>query len=96
MVEEIKLKVGELTGREDFGRGIARLDTKLMSKIGAKEGDILEIEGKNTTGAVAIRSYPADIGLNILRVMDWLEKIVMLLLVRLLQLESLMLKKQRN
>lgn len=68
MVEEIKLKVGELTGREDFGRGIARLDTKLMSKIGAKEGDILEIEGKNTTGAVAIRSYPADIGLNILRV----------------------------
>jgi transitional endoplasmic reticulum ATPase len=69
MVEkEIKLKVGELTGREDFGRGIARLDTKLMNRIGVKEGDILEIEGKNLTGAVAIRSYPADIGLNILRV----------------------------
>jgi len=66
--KEIKLKVGELTGREDFGRGIARLDTKLMSKLDVKEGDILEIEGKNKTGAVAIRSYPADIGLNLLRV----------------------------
>jgi len=65
---EIKLKVGELTGREDFGRGIARLDTKTMSKIGVKEGDVIEIEGKRKTGVVAIRSYPADIGLNILRV----------------------------
>jgi len=66
--KEIKLKVGELTGREDFGRGIARLDTKNMGKIGVKEGDIIEIEGKRKTGAVAIRSYPADIGLNVLRV----------------------------
>jgi transitional endoplasmic reticulum ATPase len=68
MEKEIKLKVGELTGREDFGRGIARLDTKLMNKLDVKEGDILEIEGKNKTGAVAIRSYPADIGLNVLRI----------------------------
>ncbi len=66
--KELKMKVGELTGREDFGRGIARLDTKTMSKIGIKEGDIIEIEGKRKTGAVAIRSYPADIGLNLLRV----------------------------
>jgi len=67
MVEELKLKVGELTGREDFGRGIARIDSNLMKKIGVKEGDILEIEGKRKTGAVAIRSYPADIGLSIVR-----------------------------
>ncbi len=66
--KELKMKVGELTGREDFGRGIARLDTKTMAKIGIKEGDIIEIEGKRKTGAVAIRSYPADIGLNVLRV----------------------------
>ncbi|NIO44177.1 MAG: CDC48 family AAA ATPase [Candidatus Aenigmarchaeota archaeon] len=66
--KEIKLKVGELTGREDFGRGIARLETKTMSKIGVKEGDIVEIEGKRKTGAVAIRSYPADLGLNMLRI----------------------------
>jgi transitional endoplasmic reticulum ATPase len=68
MAEELKLKVGELTGREDFGRGIARLDTNSMKKIGVNEGDILEIEGKKKSGAVAIRSYPADIGLNLLRI----------------------------
>jgi len=65
--EELKLKVGELTGREDFGRGIIRLDTNTMKKIGAKEGDVVEIEGKIRTGAVAIRSYPADVGLNLIR-----------------------------
>ncbi len=68
MADEVKLKVGELTGREDFGRGIARLDANIMKKIGAKEGDILEIEGKSKTGVVAIRSYPADVGLNTLRI----------------------------
>ena len=69
MVEqEIKLKVGELTGREDFGRGIARLDANLMKKIGAKEGDVIELEGKRKTGVVAIRSYPADVGMNVIRV----------------------------
>jgi transitional endoplasmic reticulum ATPase len=68
MAEEFKLKVGELTGREDFGRGIARLDTNSMKKIGVKEGDIIEIEGKKKSGAVAIRSYPADVGLNLVRV----------------------------
>ena len=65
--EEIKLKVGELTGREDFGRGIVRLDTNMLKKIGAKEGDIVEVEGKIKSGAVAIRSYPADVGLNLIR-----------------------------
>ena len=67
MPEELKLKVGELTGREDFGRGIARLDTNSMKKFGVKEGDIVEIEGKKKSGAVTIRSYPADIGLNLAR-----------------------------
>jgi transitional endoplasmic reticulum ATPase len=68
MADEIKLKVGELTGREDFGRGIARIDSKIMKKMGVKEGDIIEIEGKRKTGAVVIRSYPADVGLNIVRI----------------------------
>jgi transitional endoplasmic reticulum ATPase len=67
MAEDFKLKIGELTGREDFGRGIARLDTNSMKKIGVKEGDVVEIEGKKKTGAVAIRSYPADVGLNLIR-----------------------------
>jgi transitional endoplasmic reticulum ATPase len=69
MAEDVtKIKVGELTGREDFGRGIARIDSKVMKKLGVKEGDIVEIEGKRKTGVVVIRSYPADVGLNIIRV----------------------------
>jgi transitional endoplasmic reticulum ATPase len=68
MADETKLKVGELTGREDFGRGIARIDSKIMKNLGVKEGDIIEIEGKRKTGVVVIRSYPADVGLNIIRV----------------------------
>ncbi len=63
-----RLKVGELTGREDFGRGIARIDSVTMKNLGLREGEVVEIVGKRTTGAVAIRSYPADVGLNVIRI----------------------------
>jgi len=65
--KEIRLKVGELTAREEAGRGIVRLESSALAKIGAKEGDIIEIEGTRVTGAIALRSYPADVGLNIIR-----------------------------
>jgi transitional endoplasmic reticulum ATPase len=65
--EEVELKVGELTQREEFGRGIIRTDSRTMQKIGAREGDIVEIEGTRKTSAIAVRSYPADAGLNIAR-----------------------------
>jgi transitional endoplasmic reticulum ATPase len=64
---EVELKVGELTQREEFGRGIIRMDSNSMQKIGIKEGDVVEIEGTKKTGAIAIRSYPADAGLNLVR-----------------------------
>src|SRR3989304_8766413 len=66
--KDVKLKVGELTGREDFGRGIARVDSNSMKTLGIREGDIIDISGKRTTATVAIRAYPADVGLNILRI----------------------------
>jgi transitional endoplasmic reticulum ATPase len=69
----INLKVGELTVREDFGTGIARLDARKMEKIGANEGDMIEVEGKRNTVVIATRSYPADIGLDIIR-MDGLTR----------------------
>jgi len=65
--KEAELKVGELTQREEFGRGIARVDSGTMQKIGVKEGDIIEIEGTRKTGVIAVRSYPADAGLNVVR-----------------------------
>jgi transitional endoplasmic reticulum ATPase len=64
---EIRLKVGELTAREEAGRGIVRIDSGTMSKLGIKEGDVVEIEGARKTGSIAVRSYPADVGLNIVR-----------------------------
>jgi transitional endoplasmic reticulum ATPase len=64
---EVELKVGELTQREEFGRGIVRIDSNSMQKIGIKEGNIVEIEGTKKTGAIAVRSYPADAGLNVAR-----------------------------
>ncbi|MCD6477749.1 MAG: CDC48 family AAA ATPase [Candidatus Aenigmarchaeota archaeon] len=65
---EVRLKVGELTSRDEYGKGIARIDTKIMKKIGVKEGDIIEIEGRRKTGVIAVRPYPSDIGLNIIRI----------------------------
>src|SRR3989338_11575073 len=64
---EIKLRVGELTERNDFGRGIVRIAAKDMKQIGVTEGDVIEIEGKRKTAAVVVRAYPADIGLDVIR-----------------------------
>ena len=73
METEIKLKVGELTERGDFGRGIVRIAARDMKRIAINEGDVVEIEGKRKTAAIAVRAYPADVGLDIIR-MDGLER----------------------
>jgi len=65
--EEVELKIGELTQREEFGRGIARIDSGTMQDLGIREGDVIELEGSRKTGAIAVRSYPADAGLNVAR-----------------------------
>ena len=66
-MSEVKLKVGELTERGDFGRGIARVSARNMSRLGVNEGDVVEIEGKRKTVAIAVRAYPADVGMDIVR-----------------------------
>jgi transitional endoplasmic reticulum ATPase len=68
-----KLKVGELTERNDFGRGIVRFSAKDMKSINVSEGDVVELEAKRKTAAIAVRSYPVDVGLDIVR-MDGLER----------------------
>jgi transitional endoplasmic reticulum ATPase len=68
MEKEVRLKVGELTAREEAGRGIARIDMSTMRKIGVREGEVIEIEGKRKSAAIAVRAYPADVGLNIIRI----------------------------
>ncbi len=65
--DDISIKVGELTNRAESGRGIVRIDSKNMSNLGLREGDIIELSGQKKTGAIAVRAYPSDVGLNIAR-----------------------------
>jgi transitional endoplasmic reticulum ATPase len=57
----------------DSGRGVARLPLGLMQELGLSEGDVIEIVGKRTTAARAIRPYDDDDGLEIIR-LDGLQR----------------------
>ncbi len=63
---EIKLKVMEAV-QDDVNRGIVKVDSSFMKQIGASPGEVVEITGSRMTGAIVDRSYPGDIGLNIIR-----------------------------
>src|SRR3954469_5170060 len=57
----------------DSGRGFARLPDPLMDDLGLSEGDVIEIVGKRSTAARAIRPYGEDVGIDILR-LDGLQR----------------------
>ena len=57
----------------DSGRGFARLSDKLMDELGLAEGDVIEITGKRSTAARAIRPYGEDEGIDIIR-LDGLQR----------------------
>jgi len=71
--KDLKLTVAEARRQADVGRGIARLDERIMKKLDVKQGDILEIEGTKTTGAIAVKGYAEDQGLDVVR-MDGLTR----------------------
>jgi transitional endoplasmic reticulum ATPase len=66
MTQSIKLKVAEAV-QDDVNKGIVRIDSNFMQKIGIRPGDIVEIKGERATVGIADRAYPGDIGLNIIR-----------------------------
>ena len=66
MTEPIKLQVVESL-QEDINRGVVRIDSSLMRKLGLAEGDYVLIKGERTAVASVERSLPGDIGLNIIR-----------------------------
>lgn len=68
----VTLKVSEAVS-DDVNKGIVRIDVSYLREIGARPGDIVEIEGKRTTVAIVDRAYPSDIGLEIIR-MDGLTR----------------------
>jgi len=57
----------------ESGRGFARLPERLMKELGLKEGDVIEIVGKRSAAARALRPYGEDEGVDIVR-LDGLQR----------------------
>jgi transitional endoplasmic reticulum ATPase len=70
--KEMKLTVAEEEPAH-AGRGTVRLDESVMKKLGVRPGDIIQIKGQKTTGAVGVKGYAKDHGLEIAR-MDGLTR----------------------
>ena len=62
----ITVKTAEARQR-DVGRGKVRIDGAAMRSIGVTTGDVIEIQGKKTTAAIAWPAYPEDQGSGIIR-----------------------------
>src|SRR4249919_1389366 len=71
-VKSRKVQVASLPPA-DSGRGFARLPEPLMAELGLNEGDVIEIVGKRSTAARAIRPYGEDEGIDIVR-LDGLQR----------------------
>ncbi len=71
--DDLTLQVANMRP-QDAGASIARLPTAAMNKLGLSEGDLVELIGKRHTAALAVRPYPEDEGLNIIR-LDGLQRV---------------------
>ena len=63
----ISLRVKDALKR-DAGRGIARLDTRNMEKLGLSSGDLISIKGKRRTVAKAMPGYEEDREASVIRI----------------------------
>ena len=59
--------------QEESGRGVARMPRTAFKALGITEGDIVEIEGKRVTAAVALPAYAEDETLEVVR-LDGLQR----------------------
>ena len=67
MVGEKAIKVAELRAGET-GRGIARMDPELMTILGIKVGDIVQIDGNKKTAVKILQGEPEDANRGIIRI----------------------------
>jgi len=67
MVSEKAIKVAELRAGET-GRGIARMDPELMTILGIRVGDIVQIDGNKKTAVKVLEGYPEDANRGIIRI----------------------------
>src|SRR5690349_13900878 len=68
----LRVQVANLSPNE-HGTGFARLPLKVMQALGISEGDVIEIIGKRSTTARALRPYDEDEGLDLIR-LDGLQR----------------------
>ena len=64
--KEVVLRVAEAKQR-DVGKGKVRIDPEYLRMIDAEPGDVVEIEGRKKTAAIALPAYPEDRGSDIIR-----------------------------
>ncbi|MEM4396401.1 MAG: CDC48 family AAA ATPase [Candidatus Woesearchaeota archaeon] len=69
----IELNVAEAY-QEDVGRGIVRLDSENMKKLGLESGDVVKITGEKEVVASVRRAKSEDSGLDIIRMDGLLRK----------------------
>ena len=63
----IEVRIAEALQR-DVGRGIARVDPDIVSKMGWVSGDVIEIEGRKKTYALLWQGPQADSGQGVIRI----------------------------
>jgi len=71
--KEVELRVYEVRQHE-VGRGRVRIDEEVMAELGINAGDVVEIEGKRKTVAIAWPGYAEDRGKRIIRMDGWTRK----------------------
>ena len=64
---EVQLRVADARLR-DVGRGIARINQRAMRALGITAGDVIEIEGRKRTAAIAWPAYADDQDEDIIRI----------------------------
>ena len=67
MANEKAIKVAELRSGE-VGKGIARMDPELMSIMGIRAGDYVQIDGTKKTAARVLTGFPEDANRGIIRI----------------------------
>jgi hypothetical protein len=65
--------VGDARQR-DVGKGVARISQRLMTELGVKAGDVIEIVGKKRTVAIAWPGYTEDQAQDLIRIDGFLRK----------------------
>lgn len=73
-VEEKQVRLQVAAARqEESGQGIARMPRSAFQALGITEGDVVQIEGKRPTVAVAMAAYDEDQALDVIR-LDGLQR----------------------